>query len=193
METWIANALGFGAVLIGLTFLAVSALWRVSGWSDRSAHSLSYRYGLPLGAVAPQVAAYKNDQEQHLSFLGRPTLLVFGAVGCVPCEELINAAANHPAMRPCRLVYLSATSDPPAGLPPFISERWEFCRFHDEGHARERWQAPVSPYFHLINDAGRIIAKGVANQGAHLDRLLSIPPPGAGLNRPEVAANGMVH
>jgi hypothetical protein len=73
-----------------------------------------------------------------------------------------------------RLVYVGDSED--LHLEPHILARWEVYRFHDERATRERWRAPVSPYFHVVDAAGYVLAKGVANKPDHLDRLLSLRP-----------------
>lgn len=183
MSAWATNALAIGLLTLATMLVAAAALWRVSAWSARTIESLTFRHGLPPGATAPQIAAETRSGDAHLSFLGRATLVVFGQVGCDPCKRLVEAAPSHPALRHARLVYLSSSPDSPIGLAPEIAISWEFYRFHDEAMARDRWQAPVSPYFHYITDAGNVAARGVANDARHLDRLFDIPPPGSRTKR----------
>lgn len=61
-------------------------------------------------------------------------------------------------------------------LEPEYVQDWELYWFHDEQKARRLWRAPVSPYFYAIGADGRILAKGVASQPDHLDRLLTLAP-----------------
>jgi hypothetical protein len=156
--------------------LALALLWRIGalriGLSDR----LIEQEGLPIGFEAPQVAGYQGEREVHLSIVGATTFLVFGVRDCRPCDELLSIVPNHPATRYMRLVYLSDHDQ--VDVEPQIAAAWEVYRLHNPA-ARSQWHAPVSPYFHVINENGRVIAKGVANKPEHLDRLLSLFPDGS--------------
>lgn len=182
MSAWFANALALFLGLSVVVMLALALLWQVGSWQLPRAATLTLDEGLRIGATALEVAGYTDDgTEVHLSFAGPLTFLVFGTQGCRPCEQLLEAAGKHPATRPMRKVYVwdgrSATLDPD------VLDRWEVYRFHNEEQARKHWRAPVSPYFHVIDEAGRIADKGVANQAQHLDRLLQLKP---GLLRPHL-------
>lgn len=179
MSPWLANALGLALLLLVANAFAAAALWRVSGWGTRSAEGFALRHGIAAGARAPQIAGYDQDKEVHMGFIGGRTIVVFGKGDCDPCVELLYAGSNHPALSRARRVYLSAEPAPPAGLDPYVHTQWEFYRFHDEERTRLQWEAPVSPFFHFIDEDGRVLAKGIANRPSHLDRLLDIPPPGA--------------
>ena len=173
---WTANIVALAA-LTGLTaILAAALLWRVSQWNVHPAEALTYDEGRAIGSIATEVAAYADEHEVHLSFGGLPTFLVFGNRGCAPCLQLLEAASSHPATRQMRLVSLSDSDE--SDLAPDLVSRWELYRYHDEEAQRRNWRAPVSPYFHVIDAAGRIVDKGVANRPGHLDRLLEFSPPG---------------
>lgn len=170
--TAVAAPLAFGLLV---TFALASGLaWRIGGWHISPAESLTLDEGLPLGSKAPEIAAHANEHEYHLSFQGRPTFLVFGAAYCQPCLELIESASRHPATRRLRRVYVGDTID--LSVDPDILAHWEVYALHDVLSTRKLWRAPVSPYFYVITNTGRILAKGIANLPAHLDRLLSLPP-----------------
>ena len=165
-------ALAVAYCLIG--WLAISLYWRLSRWNVGKAQRLAEDDGLTIGSRAREIACTSRGQDRHLSFRDVYTLVVFGGHECPPCQELISVAARHPATRGMRLVYISDTDS--TALPPSISARWEHYQFHDEPSTRFQWRAPVSPYFHVIDPAGSVIAKGVANKMGHLDRLLDIAP-----------------
>jgi hypothetical protein len=172
---WVANSVAIAVLAFTAGALCLALLWRVALWRTRPVDQLMQDEGLPIGSPAPQVACYRGGQDMHLDFLGTFTLVVFGTDDCRPCGELIEVAARHPATRGMRLVYLSGSGAITA--PDDARSRWEAYRFHDETSARSMWRAPVSPYYHLIDHAGRILAKGVANKPEHLDHLLAIGPP----------------
>jgi hypothetical protein len=160
-----------------LWILSLALLWRLAAWRVRPAAALIEDEGLLVGSEAPQVAAHRGDQDAHLGFVGRTSFVVFGQQPCEPCNQLLEVAAWHPATRHMRLVYLS-DSDDVLGVEPQVKARWEMYRLHDSQAARAQWRAPVNPYFHVVDEDGRILAKGVANRAEHLDRLLSLRPPG---------------
>jgi hypothetical protein len=171
---WTANVVSLSLVLCATGALAFALLWRVSTWQISNADLLNTAEGIRVGDPAPEVAAYAGSQEFHLSFGQRPTLLVFGTSGCEPCDQLLETAAMHPATRGTRLVAVSDKDE--LDIRPDLIDRWENYRFADEQRARRMWRAPVSPYFHFIDQFGRVAAKGVANRPEHLDRLLQLPP-----------------
>lgn len=175
-DPWTANVIALlcGAAVVWV--LALALLWRLGAWQVGQAESLIEDEGLALGSEAHQVAAHSRDDEFHLSFVGRTSFVAFGAHGCEPCRELLTVAAQHPATSHMRLVYLNDVDD--IDVDPEIAGRWEVYRLHDDQAARRQWRAPVSPYFHVIDEEGRVRAKGVANRPDHLDRLLTLRPAG---------------
>ena len=172
---WTANIVALAVLLVLTAFLAGALLWRVAQWQVHPAETLTFDEGLAIGSAAPELASYAGEQELHLSFGGVPTFLVFGNAECEPCHQLLEAATTHPATRHMRLVSVFDTDE--ADLAPDFASRWELYRYHDEQAQRRNWRAPVSPYFHVIDAAGRVVAKGVANRSGHLDRLLEFAPP----------------
>lgn len=154
--------------------LGLGLLWRLGSWHVDQSEALNEDEGLPIGSEAPQVACHARDQEFHLTLVGRISFVAMGTFGCRPCTELLSVAAQHPATAYMRLVYLSDTDQ--VEIDPQIAAVWELYRFHDEEAARRQWRAPVSPYFHVVDEHGRVRAKGVANRPEHLDRLLSLQP-----------------
>lgn len=169
------NFMGLILLSGAVAYLAFALLWRVGGWHIAPAATLTHDEGLAIGGIAPQIAAYRGDEEFHLSFDGGSfTLVVFGTRGCEPCIDLLEAATRHPITRSMRLIYVSNSDR--VDLDENVLGHWELFRFHDETLAREQWRAPVSPYFHLIDSRGRIADKGVANHIDHLDRLIAVAP-----------------
>lgn len=167
-----AVALGLAVSVVGSYTLA--AIWRAAAWNASPAEVLIHDEGLPLGSRAPELAAHYGEEDYHLTFAGRYTFIAFGVDGCDPCAGLVEAATAHPATKRMRRVYVGTSDDLPGRLSRIPD--WEVYRFHDGASARRQWRAPVNPYFYVIDERGRIRAKGIANQPAHLDRLLAILP-----------------
>jgi hypothetical protein len=176
MEPWVANSIALFLLTAVVGVFGIALLWRIGSWYVSPAAALTHDEGRPLNSVAPQLATHRDGDEYHLTFEGDYTFLVFGNEGCAPCKELVRVAATHPATVRMRLVYVSDTDSP--DLDPDTETRWETYRYDDEDSQRRAWQAPVSPYFHVIDAGGRIAAKGVANKPDHLDRLFSLSPRG---------------
>jgi len=176
MNAWVANAIVIGILLTCVFAVVLGLLWRVGAWYVSPAASLTLDEGLSPGAHAPDIAAYAGEQEMHLYFTGRRTFVVFGTRGCEPCKQLLVAASSHPAIASMRKVYVGDYEE--TDLSPHVLHKWERYRFHDEIRTRQTWRAPVSPYFHVVDSDGKIIAKGIANTRRHLDRLLQIQPRG---------------
>ena len=154
--------------------LALGLLWRLGSWLVDQSEALNEDEGLAVGSEAPQVACHAGEQEFHLTLVGRTAFVAMGTFGCQPCSDLLTAAARHPASAHMRLIYLSDTDQ--VEVDPQVAVFWETYRFHDEDAARRQWRAPVSPYFHVVDEHGRVRAKGVASRPEHLDRLLSLQP-----------------
>ena len=174
MSPAIANeiALLFTSALMMIASLAL--LWRVGSWQISRAATLTFDEGLQIGSKAPNIVGSAADYQVDLTFGGLLTLVVFGNEGCKPCEELLDVATSHPATRHMRRVYVTDDLDRVIGG----RDLWEVYLYDDEDHTRALWRTPVSPYFHVIDTNGRIAAKGVASAADHLDRLLSLLPPG---------------
>lgn len=174
MSPFLANIVSLFVVCAIGVFLSLALLWRVGSWRVSSAEVLNTDEGLPVGSVAPDVAGHHGAQDAHLEFGAVPTFLVFGASTCQPCKELLSIAPSHPALRGFRFVYVGDSEE--LDLHPSLLDPWEIYRFNDEASARALWRAPVSPYFHFIDDRRRVVAKGIANKPEHLDRLLMLQP-----------------
>lgn len=166
--------LGLGVSALTLAAFVLAMMWRVGSWRMSPAASLIHDEGLPIGSRASEIAAHRGADEFHLTFGFKRTFLVFGAASCVPCKDLMVAAATHPATRDLRLVLVSDSVD--LDIPGPFRESWEIYSFDDERLAREQWRARVSPYFYLIDEDGTIMDKGIGSHADHLDRLLALPP-----------------
>jgi hypothetical protein len=175
---WLPNlvALFLGSLVI-MTF-ALAAAWRIGAWQLPQVELLTTDSGLPIQSIAPKIAAHGAAFDTDLSFEGRSTFLAFGINGCEPCMQLLEAGADHPALRHMRRLYVSDSLE--LDIDPEIRERWETYRFHDERTARAEWNTPISPFFHVIGPDGRVVEKGIASTSDHLDYLLSIMPAGVG-------------
>jgi hypothetical protein len=171
---WTANVIALLAFCMLIGALALALLWRVVNWEKPKAALLNEDEGLPIGSFAKTIAAHAEDYELDVTFKDAPAFLVFGTSDCKPCGELLHAASRHPATRNLRKVYVSDTGE--LDLDTDHAMAWESYRYDDEYFARAAWRTPVSPYFYLLDEFGRIAAKGLANRPEHLDRLLKIPP-----------------
>ncbi|MCP4308939.1 MAG: hypothetical protein GY788_29525 [bacterium] len=194
MSPLTANLLLVLAIGVFLVVLALSLIWQLGAWNTQSVHTLFEDEGLPIGGLADEIAATGVDDEAefHLEFNDGATFLVFGGPVCEPCARLLENAVQHPVIRHLRLVYLftptrlspeeraaveaSGQEETMDIVAPSALAKWEVYHFEDEALVRGRWNAPVSPYFHLIDSKGVVLSKGVASLPEHLDSLVSIPP-----------------
>jgi hypothetical protein len=160
--------------------LGLALLWRIGAWQVRDLHSLHEDEGVPIGKKVPDVATYAGpvgpDEQDHLDFLGRATLVVFGQADCEPCLALLAVAGTHPATKHLDLVYVAGGRDDHLSeadaVNRTVGNRWRLHRFVAEAMARRQWNVAVSPYFHVLDAAGRVVTKGVASRAEHLDHLL---------------------
>jgi hypothetical protein len=172
---WLANVVALTGVAFAICVWSLALLWRVGSWHLSPAATLTFDEGLRIGSQAPQVACRSVEgAEMHLSFDGAVSFVVFGSDGCKPCVALLGAAGRHPATRAMRRVYL--TNGGVDDLSSEILSGWEAYVYEDEDAARETWRAPVSPYFYVINEAERVVEKGVGSTSDHLDRLFHLKP-----------------
>jgi len=171
---WVVNSIALLLVAAVVGLFALALLWRIGSWQIAPADTLMHDEGLPIGSIAPEIAARARGDDYHLSFQGQVSFVVLGNDGCRHCAELLRSAALHPATRHMRLVYISDVED--VQLEPDILPRWERYVYVDEERTRRVWEAPVSPYFHVINAQGRVIDKGIGSKPDHLDRLLHLRP-----------------
>lgn len=171
---WTANAVALALFSVGIAALTWGLLWRVVTWRTPAAEQLVNDEGLQIGSFAKPLTGHRGDDDIEVTFDGQQAFLVFGTSDCEPCKDLLRVASSHPATHQMRLVVMS--DDETLDLPPEVAARWESYRFHAEQFAREAWKVPVSPYFHLMDEFGRVAAKGLANRPEHLDRLLELPP-----------------
>lgn len=172
--SFMANAAALLVVVLFLGLLTGSLLWRIGLWFIPPVEQLHTVEGLPIGSDALEIAAAAGPDEYHLTFRNGWTFLVFGSKSCEPCQSLLRVATEHPATRAIRLVYVGDTDE--IEIDCAQHHLWEVYRFHDEELSRRQWRAPVSPYFHVIDPRGRVVAKGTASKLVHLDRLLSLAP-----------------
>ncbi len=134
------------------------------------------RDGLAPGERAPEFTL--PDLTGRLvslaDFRGRPLLLIFGSTACAPCRGLIpdlNVFARERAAE-LQALYLSR------------GELEETRRFIDELDVRvpvaihtdhelpDKYKARVTPFAFVIDGEGIVRAKGLANNGDHLEQLL---------------------
>jgi hypothetical protein len=182
VSPWAANLIGLALVAAMVSVWGLALLWRIGSWHVSPAAALTFDEGLQVGEESPEVACVALDgTDRHLSFGGATAFLVFGTSGCRPCEELLHEAVHHPATAHMRRVYI--TNAEAGNFGPEITDEWELYHFEDETNTRDLWRAPVSPYFHVIDQQGRIAEKGLASHGTHLDRLLALRPAGATLRK----------
>jgi hypothetical protein len=171
---WTVNIIALSAFTALAFALTLSMLWRVVSWTKPKAELLNEDEGLPIGSFAKTIAAHAGEVELDVTFGDKPTFLVFGTSNCRPCGELLHVASIHPATRTLRKVFVSDADAFDIDTDDAVD--WEGYRFDNEHSARADWRAPVSPYFHLMDEFGRVAAKGLANRPEHLDRLLELPP-----------------
>lgn len=171
---WTVNVIALSLLCVLVGCLTLALLWRVVTWEKPRADILNQDEGVPVGSFAKPLAAHAGEMERDITFGDVPAFLVFGTSDCRPCSELLFVASRHPATRGLRKIYVSDTGE--LDLDTDFAVAWESYRFDSEEAARAAWRTPVSPYFYLLDEFGRVAAKGLANRPEHLDRLLEIPP-----------------
>jgi thiol-disulfide isomerase/thioredoxin len=135
------------------------------------------RDGLPIGAVAPEVAGTMVDEERMtwVPGRGRKGLLVFAAPNCGPCAAIIPALNRLATAKNGHNLAVTAVV---AGGPQETAELVKKfavpfpCLAEAGSGAADRYRVRVTPFAFVIGEDGRILAKGLCSDAERLRDLL---------------------
>jgi methylamine dehydrogenase accessory protein MauD len=196
---WVAAvALLWGVVLV-LGFLLLGALrsiavlrWRLDELEATTPNRVG-RSGLKPGTPAPDftLPSAAGPDVSLREFAGRRVLLVFTQTGCGPCQavlpelnrvqadgELQVVVVNHGEPEPTR--EWAAAAD--ARFPVLVQETYQVSR---------SFQVYATPFAFLIDEAGVVRAKGIANSRQQIGFVLDGAGHVDGHAEPEHAGTGV--
>lgn len=144
------------------------------------------RDGLSIGALAPTISGITAIGEDVVwePRRGLPHLLLFASPDCEPCADVLPDVNRLAAVADGALGILAIVPGPQedvARLVELYRPSYQ-CLAEDASGASGRYRVRVTPFAFIVGPDGRVLAKGVCNDAAHLQSLLEI----AGLD--EVAA-----
>jgi hypothetical protein len=181
--TWLALSWGFyvsyGAmwVLLLVTATGVFLLFRHFGLVSLGTVEGVQRDGLPVGEPAPgvEVAAGDGRPIRWAPSVSTPTLLLFAASGCDPCELVLPYAAHLTSSNGSDLDVVTIFSGR-AENATAMKEQLELpfpCFAEAGGNASNEYRVRVTPFAFVIGDDQRIRAKGLCGTPIRLKELLA--------------------
>lgn len=165
--------LGVGFLLLG-TLRSLGLLkWRFEEL-EATRPARKGREGLPPGNKAPDftLPATVGGEISLSNFAGRPVLLVFTRSGCGPCHDIVPELNRlHQTGEQQVLVVNNgepgATAEWAAEIrarfPVAVQEGWEVSK---------QYQVLATPYAFVIDEGGKIAAKGVVSTARFLHYVL---------------------
>ena len=130
--------------------------------------------GLPAGTAAPDFTLpdLAGEPVSLKDFTGKPVLLVFSSTTCPACEKMYsNLKAFSAARRDLQVVMISrGTAEENQQMVAAQGFRFPMSVWDDA--VAQRYQAPSTPFFVVVDGQGVIWASGFANTQVELARLL---------------------
>jgi methylamine dehydrogenase accessory protein MauD len=142
------------------------------------------RDGIPAGQPAPafSLPGLGGGARSLADYTGRSLLLVFGSTSCAPCRGLVPDLNVFASQHARDIDALFAIRGTPSEAQRFVEElhlQVPVGVFNDE-ELPEKYKARVTPFAFIIDGAGIVRAKGLANNMAHLDMLLKMASEASG-------------
>jgi peroxiredoxin len=181
--TWLALSSAFyvsyGAmwVLLLVTATGVFLLFRHFGLVSLGSVEGVQRDGLPVGEPAPVVEVSTGDGRPvtWTPSPSTPTLLLFAAAGCDPCELVLPYAAHLMNSNGSDLDVVTIVSGRVENATA-VREQLKLpfpCFAEAGGNASDEYRVRVTPFAFVIGDDRRIRAKGLCGTPIRLKELLA--------------------
>ncbi len=179
METpWLVSyiALWFFVALEGLVLLALARQIGFLHVRLGPAGARMMNPGLQIGDPAPPLAMY-DIFGRHVTLgvaRGKRTLLVFVSSRCPACKELMpGLRALHRTENSLEIVLISSEADVEASRKVVRDNRLSPIPFVTSNDLSIRYQVGMTPYAVLVDQEGKVRAKGLVNNLPHLESLLN--------------------
>jgi methylamine dehydrogenase accessory protein MauD len=182
---WVSALIVLWVLVLALGFLLVGALrnvglltWRLEQLEATTPSRLG-RSGLSPGKKAPDftLPSVGSGEVSFRDFAGRKVLLVFVQTNCGPCHEIVpelnKFAGQHPEIQIIAVNHATPEdarewiSETKARFPVLIQEDWAVSK---------RYEVFATPFAFIVDEQGRIAAKGIVSQRHHLGYLVSSAP-----------------
>ena len=163
-------------VLLLLLLRALGALRQKGGFSSEIRQRTPDDDGLPLGEQAPSFTAMEYDGNMvKMEQFRSPRILTFVLPGCSACIGAIEALNAIIENEPTLTVMVLGSPDREANRTFAIE-----CGAHmpilaptSSLLAKETYQLQGFPFVFVLDEEGRILAKGVVNSNEHVQELLT--------------------
>lgn len=165
-EGWLITVMAFNSILSLLLAFSIVFLYRQWGAIVlRGAEGISAHHGVKSGLVAPPIAGIDLQSESPLKIQPRRQVLVFATSGCPACQELAPVFRDFAlAQDGWPLVYISTNG--PNSLPEALISHsktdtgLQIIVSADES-AHDSYEVSVSPFVIVVDDSGKVAAKGL--------------------------------
>jgi methylamine dehydrogenase accessory protein MauD len=166
-------------ILLATLSVLMLLLYRHFGLMTMGTMEGVQRDGLAVGEAAPPVSLTREDgaTEELAADPSRPTLVVFAATTCAPCEVVmpfvndLGHAANDGLIR---LRIASIVAGPPEEAGRFVAKYAPpFSAYAEDGVGVFRlYRVRVTPFAFVLGEDGRVRSKGLCSNIGNLRHLL---------------------
>jgi methylamine dehydrogenase accessory protein MauD len=177
---WLASYIVLWLVVLVLAFLLAGSLRQLGLLQLRLGDdpgALITDSGLERGVQAPEFVAAHSETEEPVSLYELPQvprLLVFASPGCLSCRELIPGLNEVRKTRSGEFDFLVICRGDIESCRSFgRMNRLEAPMVIDTNGQIERdYMVTLTPFAYLLDDEGRVVIRGVANDWRQLESLL---------------------
>ena len=168
---WLGSYLALWAVVL-VELATIAILFRQLGLRLLNSAAGISRSGIAVGRQAPSVTGLDEDWKTVDLDAGslQRSIILFAATGCVPCARLMPDLALF-AQRNPDVVIRVVTPDSVDANRRFAAEHSITMPVINASEANERFEVKATPFAFVIDQTGRVAAKGLVNRYDDLDRL----------------------
>lgn len=180
MSLWTVSLVALWIVMIVFGFLLAGALRQLGLILLRLGDdpgALITEMGLDRGTAAPDfiaVDAATNTEQAYSRLARRSRLLVFITPSCLSCRELVPGINEVFQTRGNDFDVVVVCRGDAVSCREFA--RRQRLKAHmlidGDGQVHESFEVRVTPFAYVLDDARRVVMRGVANDWRHLESLL---------------------
>lgn len=147
-------------------------------------------YGIAIGSAAPEFESediMTKTQIASQDYRGRKFMIAFVQPECRPCDELLKGLSAASAREISELNLLLVISGD-AKRNQELAQRFGLSNvtaLADDGTISANFQVDPVPFVFLIDEAGQVIAKGLANRIEELQMSANVLVPLQGISNPD--------
>lgn len=185
MSLALASQILLWVLLLALSVVVLSLARQIGVLHERIAPlgALRVDEGPAVGSMAPNVAAYLLNGERfdvvNSIPAGSARLLLFVSANCLLCRKVVPLAKSVASAEGLQLVFVgdATPSEQQALVERDNLEKYPFVNGPELGVA---FAVGKLPYGVLLDDRGKIVAKGLVNTREHLESLVTAHSTGFG-------------